>query len=143
MGSEEESREYLQARLTTLWKVMFWAFVALSGSQLLLYEQFYPFLKPHYQNAIYLMATVGLVLMAFIWRGVLVRNQKLSVTTLYGIDTFYSAASGTTLGLSAPRNTSFDSSNLAGSPSQSTTTIWPGPSSLNRIRSDSESSISR
>jgi serine/threonine-protein kinase len=101
VGSEEESREYLQARLTTLWKVMFWAFVALIGSQLLLYEHFYPFLKPRYQNVIYLMATVGLVLMAFIWRGVLVRNQQLSVKTLYGIDTFYAVASGTTLGVAA------------------------------------------
>lgn len=101
VGFEEESREYLQARLTTLWKVMFWAFVSLIGSQLLLYEQFYPSLKPQYQNVIYLVATVGLVLMALIWRGVLVRNPKLSVKTLYGIDTFYSTASGATLGVAA------------------------------------------
>jgi serine/threonine-protein kinase len=101
VGSEEEQRAYLQARLTTLWKIMFWAFVALLGSQLLLYERFYPSVKPRFENVIYLVATIGLVLMAFIWRGVLVRNQKLSVKTLYGIDTFYSAASGTTLGVAA------------------------------------------
>jgi serine/threonine-protein kinase len=98
VGSEEESREHLQSRLTTLWKVMFWAFMAVVLSQLLLYEVFYPEVKPRYQNVIYAIATVGLVLMAFIWRGVLVRNAKLSLSMLYGFDTFYSIASGAILG---------------------------------------------
>ena len=39
--------------------------------------------------------------MALIWRGVLVRNTKLTVEQLYGIDTFYSTASGVVLGIAA------------------------------------------
>src|SRR4051794_33290573 len=100
-GTEEEAREYLRARMTTLWKVMFWAFAALIGSQLLLYEVIVPTIKPVHQNAIYIIATLGLVIMAVIWRGVLVRNSQLTVERLYAIDTFYSTASGAILGIAA------------------------------------------
>jgi serine/threonine-protein kinase len=99
-SSEEESRDHLQSRLATLWKVMFWAFAALIVSQLLLYEVFYREMKPIHQNAIYLIATIGLTLMAFIWRGVLVR-RKLPVDQLYAIDTFYAVASGSVLAVAA------------------------------------------
>jgi serine/threonine-protein kinase len=99
-SSDEEAREALQSRLTTLWKVMFWAFAALIVSQLLLYEVFYPHIKPIHQNAIYLIATIGLTLMAFIWRGVLLR-RKLAIAQLYALDTFYAAASGAVLGTAA------------------------------------------
>jgi len=97
----EEAREYLRSRMTTLWKVMFWAFASLIGSQLLLYEVVRPDIKPGHQNVIYVVATIGLVIMALIWRGVLVRNTKLTVEQLYGIDTFYSTASGVVLGIAA------------------------------------------
>ncbi|MBV8760736.1 MAG: serine/threonine protein kinase [Deltaproteobacteria bacterium] len=100
-GSEEEGREYLRARMTTLWKVMFWAFVALIGSQLVLYEVYEPSIKPYHQDRIYVAATIGLAIMAVIWRGVLARNTKLSIDQLYAIDTFYSIASGTILGFCA------------------------------------------
>ncbi len=100
-GSDEEAREHLRARLTTLWKVMFWAFAALIGSQLVLYELYEPSIKPIHQDRIYMIATIGLVIMAVIWRGVLARNTKLSIDQLYAIDTFYSTASGVVLGFAA------------------------------------------
>src|SRR5256885_8247875 len=93
-GSEEEAREYLRSRMTTLWKGVFWAFAMLIGSQLLLYEVYRPDIKPAHQNVISLIATIGLVIMAVIWRGVLVRNRSLSVDQLYGRDRFCSTASG-------------------------------------------------
>ena len=99
-SSEEESREHLQSRLATLWKVMFWAFTTLIASQLLLYEVLFPGIKPIHQNTIYLIATISLTLMAFIWRGVLVR-RKLSVEQLYALDAFYAVASGSVLAIAA------------------------------------------
>ena len=100
-GSDEEAREYLRSRMTTLWKVMFWAFVALIGSQMLLYELYEPTIKPHHQDWIYVVATIGLVIMAVIWRGVLARDTKLTIDQLYAIDTFYSTASGVVLAICA------------------------------------------
>lgn len=100
-GSDEEAREYLRSRMTTLWKVMFWAFVALVASQMLLYELYEPSIKPRHQDLIYVFATLGLVIMAAIWRGVLARNMKLTIEQLYAIDTFYSTASGVVLAIAA------------------------------------------
>src|SRR3569623_882783 len=100
-GTDEEAREYLRSRMTTLWKVMFWAFVALIGSQMLLYELYEPTIKPRHQDWIYVVSTLGLVIMAVIWRGVLARNTKLTIDQLYSIDTFYSTASGVVLAIAA------------------------------------------
>jgi eukaryotic-like serine/threonine-protein kinase len=98
--SEEESRAYLQSRLAALWKIMFWAFVALILSQVVLYEEIARELRPRYQNAIYVMGTCGIALMAAIWRGVLLR-RTLTLAQLYGLDMFYAAGSGLALGAGA------------------------------------------
>jgi hypothetical protein len=98
--TDEEARAYLQSRLTALWKVMFWAFVILIASQWVMYEMLYPRSKPHHQDTIYVTATCGLVLMALIWRGVLVR-RTLSDGQLYGLDMFFAVGCGVILGVVA------------------------------------------
>ena len=95
--SEEESRAYFQTRLTVLWKVMFWAFVAILALQWLVYEYLFPPIRPAHQDAIYAIATSALVVMAVIWRGVLLR-KTLSAAQLFALDTFYGAAAGLVLG---------------------------------------------
>src|SRR5437016_1388399 len=87
--SEEEARTYLQARLTVLFKVMFWSFVALVAFLWLLYHT-YPLIEPAYNEYVYALAAGGLVVMAFIWRGVLVRRTQLAMAALEGLDLFYS-----------------------------------------------------
>ena len=98
--TDEEARSYLQARLTALWKVMFWAFVTLIASQFVMYDLVYPGSKPRHQDVIYVIATSGLALMAVIWRGVLVR-QTLSFAKLYGLDMFFAGGCGVILGVVA------------------------------------------
>jgi len=94
--SEEEARVYLQQRLTVLFKLMFWSFVALVSFLWLLYHQ-YPAVEPKYNEWVYVVAAGGLVVMVFVWRGVLVRRPNLSMSTLEGIDLFYAIGSGATL----------------------------------------------
>ena len=96
-NSIEDSRTYLQTRLAVLWKVMFWAFVILVSCQWVLYELVYPEIRPKHQTAIYVLASVGLAVMAFIWRGLLVR-RTLSINALFVIDLVYGTASGLVLG---------------------------------------------
>ncbi len=95
--SEEESRAGLQSRLTMLWKVMFWAYLILVGSQWVLYELVYPAIRPAHQTAIYIIATSSLAMIAFIWRGILLRRQ-LTLAQLDGLDLFFAAGCGTVLG---------------------------------------------
>jgi serine/threonine-protein kinase len=96
-ASEEEARAYLQARLTTLWKFMFWAFVVLVSSQWMLYTVIYPKTKPWGQDYIYATAIPLLAVMAFIWRGILLR-RRLTIAQLYGLDVLYAIGSGLELG---------------------------------------------
>ena len=96
-ASEEDTRAHIQHRLAVLWKMMFWAFVILAGSQGLIYEVLYPSLRPVHQTYVYLAAGSGLVIMAFIWRGLLAR-RPLSLGQLFGIDMFFGAGCGTLLG---------------------------------------------
>ena len=100
VSGEEEARAYLQTRLTLLYRVMFWAYVLLVAAQAVLWE--WPGLakKPIDQNAIYITATVSLVIMAVIWRGVLVR-RRLSIKALQGIDYFFALGSGAVFGICA------------------------------------------
>ncbi|HUS30206.1 MAG TPA: hypothetical protein VMZ53_16980, partial [Kofleriaceae bacterium] len=95
---DEESRAYLQARLTVLSKLAFWSFIALLGGMKVLYWR-YPLIEPVDNNLIYLIATVGLVIEAIIWRGFLVRRQ-LRLEWLYAIDLFYALATGIIFGAS-------------------------------------------
>jgi eukaryotic-like serine/threonine-protein kinase len=92
VGNDEESRAYLQERLVLLSKLTFWSFIVLLASMIGLYAK-YPHVAPHDNNDIYVIATIGLVAQAVIWRGFLVR-RPLSLKVLYGIDWFYAAASG-------------------------------------------------
>jgi eukaryotic-like serine/threonine-protein kinase len=92
VGQDEESRAYLQERLVLLSKLTFWSFIVLLASMVGLYAK-YPRVAPVDNNDIYVIATIGLVVQAVIWRGFLVRRQ-LSLKVLYGIDWFYAAASG-------------------------------------------------
>ena len=94
--TEEESRAYLQARLTSLFKLMFWSFVALLTFLGLMYAA-YPGIAPHNNSIVFASATVGLAVMAFLWRGVLVR-RKLSFAQLHAIDLVYVAGSGAIIG---------------------------------------------
>ncbi|MBA2543582.1 MAG: serine/threonine protein kinase [Deltaproteobacteria bacterium] len=98
--TDEEARAYLQSRLTALWKVMFWAFVILITSQWVMYEVLYPSSRPLEQDIIYVTATCGLVILAVIWRGVLVR-RTLAFGQLYGLDMFFAAGCGVTLSVVA------------------------------------------
>src|SRR5262245_66415130 len=101
VSSEEESRAYLQARLTLLYKIMFWAYVLLVASQAVLWEaSALKDKKPQHQNWIYVAAVSALCLMAVLWRGFLVR-RKLAFASLYFLDFFYAAGSGLVLGMAA------------------------------------------
>ncbi|MEJ7604314.1 MAG: serine/threonine-protein kinase [Kofleriaceae bacterium] len=94
-----EGRAYLQTRLTLFTKLMFWSFVTLCvflGSMYLRY----PGLSPPRNELIFGAAVVGLAVMAFIWRGVLVR-KAMSVEALYAIDMMYAIAIGVAFGGSA------------------------------------------
>ncbi len=92
VGQDEESRAYLQQRLSVLSKLMFWSFIVLLGSMLGLYTR-YPQIEPADNNNIYIIATIGVLTLAIIWRGFLVRRQ-LPLKVLYAIDYFYAAGTG-------------------------------------------------
>ncbi|HEY5927918.1 MAG TPA: serine/threonine-protein kinase [Kofleriaceae bacterium] len=89
---DEESRAYLQSRLAVLSKLMFWSFVVLLGSMVGLYAQ-YPGIEPPENNKIYVVATIGVLTLAVIWRGFLIRRQ-LPLRWLYAIDFFYAFGTG-------------------------------------------------
>src|SRR3954469_6351477 len=90
---DEEARAYLQTRLTLLSRLMFWSFVVLLGFMVVLYAR-YKDIEPPGNKKIYLIATVGIVVLAIIWRGFLLRRQ-LSLQWLFTIDLFYAATTGT------------------------------------------------
>ncbi|HEY5943965.1 MAG TPA: hypothetical protein VIV40_00665, partial [Kofleriaceae bacterium] len=98
-STDEESRAYLQSRLTTLYKLMFWCFVVLIGFLGVAYT-LRPTVGPRLQNWINLVFVAGLSIQAFIWRGLLVRKQ-LSFDLLHKIDAFYLVAANTVIGACA------------------------------------------
>jgi serine/threonine-protein kinase len=93
MAQDEESRAYLQSRLTVLSRLMFWSFAVLLVGMISLYQQ-YPRLEPQDNRQIYVVAGIGIVVLAVIWRGFLVRRE-LRLEYLHGIDLFYALATGT------------------------------------------------
>jgi serine/threonine-protein kinase len=96
--SEEESRAYLQARLTVLYKLMFWCFTVLIGflwGVYALYDDPAHRLSPELQPWVNLVFVSGMAVEGFIWRVLLVRRPRLSFTTLHGLDTFFAVASNT------------------------------------------------
>lgn len=90
---DEEARATLQIRLTVLSRLMFWSFIVLLGGMLALYEQ-YPAIEPEKNDQIYIIASIGVILLAIIWRGILVRRQ-VRFESLVAIDLFYSLSTGT------------------------------------------------
>src|SRR3954471_25081746 len=96
---EEEARAHLQARLTTLYKVMFWANAALLAFLKLMYWRC-PEVEPRYDNWVFLIATVAIVIMGFVWRVLLVGPPR-SFTPLSSIDTFFSVGTGVVFGAAA------------------------------------------
>jgi eukaryotic-like serine/threonine-protein kinase len=99
-SSEEEARTYLQARLTLLYKLMFWSYVLLVVGQGLLWETTQLAEEPAHQTAIYFAAVGALVLMAVLWRVCLLR-YRLSFATLHFLDYFYALGSGIVLAVCA------------------------------------------
>jgi serine/threonine-protein kinase len=98
-GSDEETRAYLQARLTMYARLMFWAFATMIAFMLVLYEA-YPELAPHHQHAINIVSACALGVLGVLWRGVLVR-RSLSRASLDRIDQFIALGSGATLAADA------------------------------------------
>jgi serine/threonine-protein kinase len=92
LARDEESRAYLQARLNVMSKLAFWSFIVLLASMVALYHR-YPDIEPKRNNDIYVIGTIGVTILAIIWRGFLVRRQ-LSLRTLHAIDLFYAFATG-------------------------------------------------
>jgi serine/threonine-protein kinase len=92
-ADDEESRAQLQSRLTVLSRLMFWSFAVLLGGMVSLYRQ-YPLLEPAQNDRIYLIAGIGVLILAVVWRGFLVRRE-LKLSTLYAIDQLYAAGTGT------------------------------------------------
>jgi serine/threonine-protein kinase len=90
--SEEESRAYFQARLTVLYKYMFWVFAALLAFLKAMYTAF-PTIEPEYNRWVYVVAGVAIALMAFQWRRVLVR-AKQNAARLRRLDAFYTIGVG-------------------------------------------------
>ena len=82
---DEEARAYLQVRLTLFTKLMFTAIVTLMAFLFVMYAA-YP-IAPRHNDLIFGGASVELAVMAFLWRGLLVR-RTLSVQALYRIDLF-------------------------------------------------------
>ncbi|NVB84438.1 MAG: serine/threonine protein kinase [Kofleriaceae bacterium] len=93
---DEESRAFLQSRLTVLSKLMFWSFVVLLGGMVALYRQ-YPSIEPGDNDSIYAIGAAGVLVLAIIWRGFLVRRQ-LRLEALIAIDLFYATATGSIFG---------------------------------------------
>ena len=105
-SSDEDARAYLQSRLMALSGSMFWSFAAFIFFLSLLYWN-YPDLEPEYNYIIFWSATVGLVLLAVIWRVYLAR-RKLSLRMLHAVDAFYASGTGLLFGLGAFLATDFE-----------------------------------
>jgi eukaryotic-like serine/threonine-protein kinase len=92
-ASDAESRAFLQERLTLLFKLLFWCFVALMAFVWVAYQQ-YPEVRPQHQRLVYLAFAIGLAMQGAIWRGLLVR-RTLSFKTLHGIDASFAIIGNT------------------------------------------------
>jgi serine/threonine-protein kinase len=95
-SSEEEARAYLQSRLTTLYRLMFWCYSVLVCFLGAVYAV-YPEIKPKLQVWITAAFIGGLAIQGTIWRALLVR-RTLSFEALHRIDTFYAVAANMVIG---------------------------------------------
>jgi serine/threonine-protein kinase len=97
-STPEEVRADYQARITVLFKLMFWSIFALIGFLWGLYT-IYPEIAPTWRYAVFAGSAVGLGAMAFVWLVVLRRPRTLRA--LYRIDVVYSIGIGLAFGTSA------------------------------------------
>jgi serine/threonine-protein kinase len=98
-SNDEESRTYLQERLETLSKVLFWCFAAFLVFLFGLYALF-PGMEPAWSSVTFISNTVGLVLLVAVWRGLLAR-RAFPLRALYAIDAVYAGGVGVFLAFNA------------------------------------------
>jgi len=96
-AADDEDREYLQSRITVLYKLMFWSLVALLAY---IASQYAIYGGPKHRHIVYLGSSVLLAAMAFVWRVLLVR-RPLSIRSLHALDFVYSFGVGSAFGASA------------------------------------------
>jgi eukaryotic-like serine/threonine-protein kinase len=96
---ESESRALLQERLTLLFKLLFWCFVALMAFIWGAY-QIYPDVRPTLQAYVYLAFGIGILSQAFTWRVVLLRRE-LSFAQLHALDTAFVLVANTIIAVCA------------------------------------------
>lgn len=94
--ADEEARELLQRRMGVLFKLMFWAFAALLAFVCAEYT-IYPEIAAKHRDFVYAGAGLGIIGMAFAWRGLLVR-RRMSASALRALDVAYSIATGVCFG---------------------------------------------
>jgi eukaryotic-like serine/threonine-protein kinase len=97
---EEVARAFLQARIASLFKVMFWSLAAFVAFLAIVYE-LDPKNAPEQRRVVYVISAAGLCGMAFIWRVWLIRPKALSAAMLYRLDLVYSLGIGASFGASA------------------------------------------
>jgi eukaryotic-like serine/threonine-protein kinase len=97
-SSEEEARAYLHARLTVLFKLMFWCFATLAVFLGSMYR-LYPEVRPEHNEFVFAGFAFGIVNLGIIWR-LLVRKQP-SFDALQALDTYYAIGSNTLIAYSA------------------------------------------
>jgi hypothetical protein len=97
--SDDEGRGYLQTRMTLYSKLMFFSIVALLVFLTVMYR-IYPTFEPRHNDVILIGGTIGLGVMAILWRWVLLR-RVVSVQGLYALDVIYAAGIGGALGAAA------------------------------------------
>jgi len=98
LGTDEDARAYLQARLVVLSRVMFASFIVLLAFMYVFYA-IYPTYRPRYNNVIYAVAAVGMALLVVIWRFLLLR-RTLTIAQLRRVDVFYLVGTGSIFGAS-------------------------------------------
>jgi eukaryotic-like serine/threonine-protein kinase len=96
---DDEGRSYLQTRMTLYSRLMLFSIVALLVFLTAMYW-IYPAFEPRHNSVILLEGTIGLGVMAILWRGVLLR-RVVSVKGLYALDVIYAAGIGGELGSAA------------------------------------------
>ena len=97
--SDDEGRGYLQTRMTLYAKLMFFSIVALLVFLTVMYR-IYPTIEPRHNDVILIGGTIGLGVMAILWRWVL-RRRVVPVQGLYALDVIYAAGIGGALGAAA------------------------------------------
>jgi len=100
-ATDEESRAGLQDRLNVYARTMFWSYIALLAFLWLAYRFVLGDDKPKLTSYVFGGSAIMLGVMAFLWRSVLARNNRLSFEWLYRLDLVFAIAIGLTFGTAA------------------------------------------